>query len=349
MRATRAEDYPEPMAHAARAVRLAGALCRKIQFDLQRGEKVSKSDDSPVTVADFAAQAVVSCVLAESCPAVGLVAEENASDMRQPSGAVLRARVTEMVNETLRDVLGRALSEGEVMDAIDRGMSDGGKTGSFWILDPIDGTKGFINGRQYAIALALMEDGEVTGGVLGCPNMPSDTIPRGATEIPTSSPGCIFIAYRGCGTTVGALDAREPLHEGVKVTTERVVDSSEATYMESWGDSIVADHGFTNSLSAAMGMTSPPVRIDSMAKYGALARGDTNMYLRFPPASYREKVWDHAAGAIVVQEAGGVITDGVGNPLDFSNGRFLDIDIGIVATSTPALHATLLETIAKVR
>ena len=63
----------------------------------------------------------------------------------------------------------------------------------------------------------------------------------------------------------------------------------------------------------------------------------------------REKVWDHAAGAIVVQEAGGVITDGVGNPLDFSNGRFLDIDIGIVATSTPALHATLLETIAKVR
>ena len=114
------------MAHAARAVRLAGALCRKIQFDLQRGEKVSKSDDSPVTVADFAAQAVVSCVLAESCPAIGLVAEENASDMRQPSGAVLRARVTEVVNETLRDVLGRALSEGEVMDAIDRGMSDGG-------------------------------------------------------------------------------------------------------------------------------------------------------------------------------------------------------------------------------
>ena len=53
--------------------------------------------------------------------------------MRQPSGAVLRARVTEVVNETLRDVLGRALSEGEVMDAIDRGMSDGMENG--FVLD----------------------------------------------------------------------------------------------------------------------------------------------------------------------------------------------------------------------
>lgn len=73
------------------------------------------------------------------------------------------------------------------------------------------------------------------------------------------------------------------------------------------------------------------------------------MYLRFPPTTYREKVWDHAAGAIVVQEAGGVISDGSGKPLDFSKGRFLDIDIGIVATSTPELHAKLLETIAQVR
>lgn len=343
------DGYPKEMTHAARAVQLAGSLCRKVQFALQRGEKVSKSDDSPVTVADFAAQAVISYALARECPNVGLVAEEDAGEMRTAEGAGLRARVTAMVNDALSSVVDSPLSEEEVMDAIDRGATDGGKTGSFWILDPIDGTKGFINGRQYAIALALMEEGEVTGGVLGCPNMPSDKIPRGATEIPTASPGCMFVAYKGCGTMVSALDSEEPLKEGVKITTAKVTDSREATYMESWGDSIVADHGFTSSLSADMGMTSPPVRIDSMAKYGALARGDTNMYLRFPPETYREKVWDHAAGAIVVQEAGGVITDGVGNSLDFSNGRFLDIEVGIVATSTPELHATLLETISKVR
>lgn len=40
--------------------------------------------------------------------------------------------------------------------------------------------------------------------------------------------------------------------------------------------------------------------MDSQAKYGALARGDGATYLRFPHQGYREKIWDHAAGCIVV-------------------------------------------------
>lgn len=47
-------------------------------------------------------------------------------------------------------------------------------------------------------------------------------------------------------------------------------------------------------------MKAPPVRIDSQAKYGALSRGDGAIYLRFPHEGYREKIWDHAAGCIVV-------------------------------------------------
>jgi 3'-phosphoadenosine 5'-phosphosulfate (PAPS) 3'-phosphatase len=47
----------------------------------------------------------------------------------------------------------------------------------------------------------------------------------------------------------------------------------------------------------------PPVRIDSQAKYGALSRGDGAIYLRFPHKGYREKIWDHAAGSIVVTGA----------------------------------------------
>lgn len=45
---------------------------------------------------------------------------------------------------------------------------------------------------------------------------------------------------------------------------------------------------------------------------GALARGDAAILLRFPHKGYREKIWDHAAGAIIVQEAGAVITDASG-------------------------------------
>ena len=54
---------------------------------------------------------------------------------------------------------------------------------------------------------------------------------------------------------------------------------------------------------------------------GALSRGDAELFLRFPAASYREKIWDHAAGAVIVTEAGGRITDAAGAPLDFSRGR----------------------------
>lgn len=49
-----------------------------------------------------------------------------------------------------------------------------------------------------------------------------------------------------------------------------------------------------------LGVKAPPIRIDSQAKYGALSRGDGAIYLRFPHKGYREKIWDHAAGSIVV-------------------------------------------------
>ena len=48
-----------------------------------------------------------------------------------------------------------------ILAAIDRGQHAGGAAGRFWTLDPIDGTKGFLRGGQYAIALALLEGGHV--------------------------------------------------------------------------------------------------------------------------------------------------------------------------------------------
>ena len=45
---------------------------------------------------------------------------------------------------------------------------------------------------------------------------------------------------------------------------------------------------------------------------GALARGDAAINLRFPHKSYREKIWDHVAGALIVEEAGGKISDASG-------------------------------------
>lgn len=49
-----------------------------------------------------------------------------------------------------------------------------------------------------------------------------------------------------------------------------------------------------------------------MRAAGALARGDAAINMRFPRPGYREKIWDHAAGALIVQEAGAAISDASG-------------------------------------
>lgn len=56
------------------------------------------------------------------------------------------------------------LTPGEVADLIDSGNSAGGGTGRHWVLDPIDGTRGFVGMRQYAVCLGMLEQGEVRSG-----------------------------------------------------------------------------------------------------------------------------------------------------------------------------------------
>jgi 3'(2'), 5'-bisphosphate nucleotidase len=85
--------------------------------------------------------------------------------------------------------------------------------------------------------------------------------------------------------------------------------------------------------------------MDSQAKYAAVAAGQAALYLRLPSPKtpdYREKIWDHAAGTLVVQEAGGKVTDMHGNPLDFANSPRLEHTRGVVV-SNGAIHGDVLK------
>jgi 3'(2'), 5'-bisphosphate nucleotidase len=93
-----------------------------------------------------------------------------------------------------------------------------------------------------------------------------------------------------------------------------------------------------------LNITKPPLRVDSQVKYGIVARGEAVLYLRIPAPSehtYKEKVWDHAAGTIITEEAGGKITDAFGKPLDFSCGVKMVNNYGIVV-SNEILHEAVL-------
>jgi 3'(2'), 5'-bisphosphate nucleotidase len=320
---------------AVRAVLRACRLCQRVQQALVSEETLAKKDRSPVTVADFGAQAVVHMELARAFPDDPIVAEEDAADLRAPENAALRARVVEHVRAGAPEA-----DEAEILAAIDRGGHPGGPKGRFWTLDPIDGTKGFLRGEQYAVALALIEDGEVVLGVLGCPNLPL------RSEAPEGETSALFAAARGAGATMRSLAGPgEPEEAPVRVSG--IADPARASFCESV-ESGHSAQGDSARVAALLGVTAPPVRMDSQAKYAAVARGDAAIYLRLPTrAGYEERIWDHAAGWIVITEAGGRVTDVTGRPLDFSAGRTLARNRGVVATNG-ALHEQVVAAVRQV-
>lgn len=123
---------------------------------------------------------------------------------------------------------------------------------------------------------------------------------------------------------------------------------SSLRFMESY-ESRHSDHKFAGRVAVAAGLDPLPLRADSQAKYGALARSDAAAFMRFPPSTYLEKIWDHAAGAVIVQEAGGLITDAEGGALDFSRGRWLDSLRGGIVAGSPEAHAAILAAVRRER
>jgi len=329
-----ADDHPlsRELSVAVQAVRKACLLCREVRQQLVSTDALNKQDRSPVTVADFGSQAVINHSLRTAFPGDPIVAEEDASVLRGQSGAAeIRARVVEHVRN-----LDPSLGEGEILDAIDAGKHQGGAQGRFWTLDPIDGTKGFLRGDQYAVALALIEDGQVVLGVLGCPNMP--VVPGDPAQR-----GVVFMALRGAGARTTELegDGWQPIN----VSGER--DPRQARFCESV-ESGHSSHSDSAAVARLLGIEQAPLRIDSQAKYAAVARGEASIYLRLPARrGYEEKIWDHAAGWIIVQEAGGTVTDVHGHALDFSQGRTLRANTGVIATNG-WLHNAVLQAVSRV-
>lgn len=291
---------------------------------------LEKRDRSPVTVADFGSQALVCRALNEAFPSDHVVAEEASAALKEPGAEPLLARVVDVVSEWHPGV-----DAATVCDWIDLGGADA-SADRFWTLDPIDGTKGFLRREQYAVALALIEGGVVKVAVLGCPNLP--VAPGDAKA------GTLVAAVKGEGTRSIALSGDVgPL----TVTTSRESDPRRARFCESV-ESGHTDHGESASIAAALGIVQPSVRLDSQAKYAVVARGEADIYMRLPTKpGYVEKIWDHAAGSLVVTEAGGRVSDIHGAALDFSRGRGLAVNSGVIATNG-VLHDRVIDAIAAV-
>lgn len=317
-----------PVAEVVASLREAAALCSRVRAD---APFLTKSDSSPVTVADFAVQAVLARRWAAAVPGGVLVAEE---DSRSLQGEAGRSMMTEVVRH-VRSVFPGATAE-DVQGWIDLGRGEPGT--DFWTLDPMDGTKGFRRGGHYAVALARIRQGEVVMAGLACPTV-------GLPQIGLAAPGVLAVAAQGQGAWARGLEggtwARLRVSTVDEAKTARVLRSVEGAHTdEDWLARILGD----------LGVVLPPRRMDSQAKYLVLAAGEAEWIFRLVPPGdrgHREQIWDQAAGALLVEEAGGRVTDLEGRPLDFGAGRRLDRNFGVLATNG-RLHEAALATLQRV-
>ncbi len=214
-----------------------------------------KSDDSPVTLADQQAEALILSRLAALYPGVQTVAEEQAAADGVPDAA----------------------------------------EGRFWLIDPLDGTKGFIAGKEsFTVNIALIQDGVGVAAVVSAP----------ATETSWST-GPDGARKRRFGEPWRPMKVRD--------RPERPAALLSYTMTDDEAERLSARHG----CKAWQGM-------DSSIKFCLIAEGSFDVYPRTGPTSE----WDTAAGQTVLEAAGGRVVVDDGTPLmygkpGFKNGAFV--------------------------
>ncbi len=308
-----------------KAMRQAAEFCRLVQERyLVANRKTSGSQAEPVTIADYGSQAIICRALSQHCPGDAVVSEESGAQFMRVVPPGERARALQL----LSDSLGRPVSEAQLLAWLDFGVDRDSERA--WVIDPIDGTKGFLARRHYAIACGLLVKGRVAEGILAAPGY-------------KEGEGALFY-------TSDCMAWREPLRGGPAVPI-RVSDRREP-------GEIVAAQSFerAHASKSRMGRAreyagfggARIIELDSMEKYALVACGDADVYLRLPrPGSeYAHKIWDHAAGVALVTAAGGMATGLDGEPLDFSRGESLP-NAGMIISSG-IHHQRLVAAVARV-
>lgn len=207
-----------------------------------------KSDGSPVTAADFAADRVLLDGLARLAPGVTVVSEERCAP----------------------------------------GASG---TACHFLVDPLDGTKEFVAGRdEYTVNLALIRAGRPLLGIVGAPAL-----------------GVIWRGIVGCGAERVMVDG-----SGAVARTEPI--RTRALPATGWVAAVSRSHGDARTEAFIAGRPGAERRtMGSAVKFAKVAEGEADIYPRLAPTSE----WDVAAGHALVEAAGGMVTGADGEPLVF--------------------------------
>lgn len=328
------------------AVQRAALLTKNVLREIDKGT-ISKSDASPVTIADFAAQALLICAIHHNFPEDTFVGEEAADTLRED--VELQKRVWELVSAKYLDdpeselVLSTPGSSEEMLDIIDLGCGTGGREGRVWMLDPVDGTSAFMKGQQYAISLALVEDGFEKVGVMGCPNLNLENGKIHEDQVDKIGCGWMLSAVQGQGASIHRVSSG-PLETARKI--ERANDKIMGKDLH-WVEGTTSrsnDIQKQQKIAESLGIAWPGTDLySSQMRYVALTIGGGSISVSLPKKKNAASwVWDHAGGHLILEETGALVTDLNGKKFDFGAGRSLSENFGRVVAPL-SLQKELLE------
>ncbi len=210
----------------------------------------TKPDDSPVTIADRAADAAITEILSAKVPGIPIVSEENEA-AKGPA-----------------------------------------PVGPFFLIDPLDGTRGFITGSdEYTVNVALIEDGAPTLGVI--------LVPRWGELYWVSAEGKAMTSRDGRPVVI---EAREPPPDGMVALVSRTTRNVET-------DAFLTAHSISHTVEAS-----------SSLKFCQVASGLADVYPRFAPTCE----WDTAAGDAILRAAGGSVRTPDGALLQYGKPGWLN-------------------------
>ncbi|MEO1002649.1 MAG: 3'(2'),5'-bisphosphate nucleotidase CysQ [Cyanobacteria bacterium J06638_7] len=229
------------------------------------------------------------------------------------------------VNRWLLDGLGQAfpsadwtlLSEETAREQLTEGVPLAAEW--LWILDPLDGTKDFLQGTgEYAVHLALAHRGEPVLGVVLLPEM--EQLWLGITEVLAGEPGQAWCEDRSGARTPARLSGRRQLGELVLVASRNHRDARLEQLLAA------LELGDTKAIGSVGG------------KVATILRGETDLYVSLSGRS-APKDWDMAAPHAVLQAAGGAFSHADGRPLSYNSGDVRQAGC-LIASHGPA-HAEL--------
>ncbi|KAH6639377.1 hypothetical protein C7974DRAFT_130204 [Boeremia exigua] len=356
------QPYAAELSLALSAVHNASILTKSVLRSLKNHVSAeTKADDSPVTIADFAAQALLISAIHAVYPNDQFLGEESADALRSNTALadrvwdlVLRAKALHASRSESGDSQKKSAESGaqtlvfpaskeDMFELIDRGgKGEQTSRGRVWIMDPVDGTATFMQGQQYAVCLCLLVDGKQAVGVIGCPNLAFDVEgPLGQSRVhedlvDETGYGVVLFAVKGQGTYVrGMTENGWGVARKVDLSTMPEKKLEDLNFVESTLGKTSLSQKEHKAVCEQLGAQWPGTVIwAQQIKHVALALGSTDVMVRIPKTVDRFTcVWDHAGGHILFTEAGGMIKDFNGGDIDYAQGRHIagERNYGMVA------------------